>query len=108
MTIQAWLQIITSTISLIGVMFLIYHFFRNPDIKADKEIKVMESECRLKHLRIDEVFVELKKDLDYIKNNHLSHIEDDVDKIKQSQANIEGQLKFLNDNLIKIISNNKR
>lgn len=103
MTIQSWLQIITSSVSLIGVMFLVYHFFRNPDIKADKKIKVIESECKLKHARIDEIFVELKQDLSYIKNNHLSHIESDIDNIKQSQANMEGQLKFLNESLIKII-----
>jgi len=103
MTIQSWLQIITSSVSLIGVMFLVYHFFRNPDIKADKEIKVIESECELKHARIDEIFVELKQDLSYIKNNHLSHIESDIDNIKQSQANMEGQLKFLNEALIKIM-----
>lgn len=103
MTIQSWLQIITSTVSLIGVMFLIYHFFRNPDIKADKEMRVIESECKLKHLRIDEIFVELKQDLSYIKNNHLSHIENDINNIKQGQANIEGQLRFLNETLIKLI-----
>lgn len=103
MTIQSWLQIITSTVSLIGVMFLVYHFFRNPDIKADKEMRVIESECKLKHLRIDEIFVELKQDLSYIKNNHLSHIENDIDNIKQGQANIEGQLRFLNETLIKLI-----
>lgn len=103
MTIQSWLQIITSVVSLIGVMFLVYHFFRNPDIKADKEMRVIESECKLKHLRIDEIFVELKQDLSYIKNNHLSHIENDIDNIKQGQANIEGQLRFLNETLIKLI-----
>ena len=103
MTIQSWLQIITSSVSLIGVMFLVYHFFRNPDIKADKEIKVIESECKLKHARIDEIFAELKQDLSYIKNNHISHIESDIDNIKQGQANIEGQLKFLNEALIKIM-----
>lgn len=103
MTIQAWLQIITSIITLLGVVFLVYHFFRNPDIKADKDITLMEAECELKHKRLDEINLdtktdikELKESVRVIKENHLHHIEQDIQGIKIVQTEILTILKERN------------
>jgi len=90
-----WLSIITSSVSLIGVMFLVYHFFRNPDVKADKDIGIIESECNLKHKRIDEILAELKNGILLIKENHLPHIENDIKKISEGQIRIEAILENL-------------
>lgn len=90
-----WLSIITSSVSLLGVMFLVYHFFRNPDIKADKDIGIIESECNLKHKRIDEILAELKNGILLIKENHLKHIEKDIKKISDSQIRTEAILENL-------------
>jgi len=93
--IKDWLSIITSSISLIGVMFLVYHFFRNPDIKAEKDISIIEKECELKHKRIDEILEELKNGIILIKENHLTHIEKDIKKISESQIRTETILETL-------------
>lgn len=90
-----WLSIITSSVSLLGVIFLVYHFFRNPDIKADKDIGIIESECDLKHKRIDEILAELKNGILLIKENHLKHIEKDIKKISDSQIRTETILENL-------------
>lgn len=95
MTLQEWIQIATSIISLIGIIFLIYHFFRNPDIKADKDISLLTSECDLKHKRLDEINFDTKSEIKEIKNcitlikeNHLHHLEMDVASIKLIQKEI--------------------
>ena len=90
-----WLSIITSSVSLLGVIFLVYHFFRNPDIKADKDISLLETECDLKHKRIDEILAELKNGILLIKENHLKHIEKDIKKISDSQIRTEAILENL-------------
>jgi len=102
--IKDWLSIITSSISLIGVMFLVYHFFRNPDIKADKDISLLIAECDLKHKRLDEIncdtkndIKELKDNIKIIKENHLHHIEQDIQGIKIVQTEILTILKERND-----------
>lgn len=103
MEFKEWLQIITSVVSLIGIIFLIYHFFRNPDIKADKDISLMTAECELKHKRLDEINCDTKNDIKQlneslllIKENHLHHIEKDIEGIKITQTEILTILKERN------------
>lgn len=88
MTLQEWIQTILSACSLIGVAFIVYNFFRNPDIKADKSIDLIKSECRLKHERLDEINNDLKNGILLIKENHLKHMEKDIEGIKLTQEKI--------------------
>jgi hypothetical protein len=90
--------LITSTISILGSIFVVYKFFRDPDIKIDKEMGISQIACVEKHKRIDEVFSEIKesiKDLNHtfalFRQNDFHHIEENTGKINERMATIEGQ-----------------
>jgi hypothetical protein len=91
MNFQEWSPTISFFINILIVVFLVYHFFRNPDIKAEKDIALMEAECILKHKRIDERdtetkedMKEMKDDIRLIKENHLVHIEKNISEMRGS------------------------
>lgn len=58
---------VTFIIALGGVAFGVYHFFRNPDVNADKRLCLLESLFKLERERSD-VLLEMDK-------NHLHSIE---------------------------------
>ena len=76
-------SLVISGITIIGVIFAIYKYFREPDIKMDKEVAVMKKGCEDKHQNIDQRIGEINKSIDFIKNNHLRHIESDVAFLKE-------------------------
>lgn len=82
------LQFILSALALIGVIFAIYKYFREPDIKADKDLAVMKAECKNKHSNIDEKVVEINEAIAFIKENHLRHIEQDISFLKEGQVKL--------------------
>lgn len=69
---------ITFLVALFGVGFGIYHFFRNPDISADKRLCLLESLYKSERERSD-ILLETEK-------NHLHEIESTqknmIDEIK--------------------------
>jgi len=79
--LQVWFSLIGSVITFIGVIILVYRTFTNPDIKAASEIKVIKSQCELKHKYIDENLI-------LIKENHLAHLEVDMSVVKQNITRI--------------------
>jgi hypothetical protein len=75
------IQLVLSILTLAGVVFAIYSYFRNPDITAEKNLAVMKAQCDLKHANINEnIFA--------IKENHLRHLESDVSQIKNDITKI--------------------
>lgn len=82
------LQFILSALALIGVIFAIYKYFREPDIKSDKDIAIMENNCENKHKNLDEKIAGINSDISFIKENHLRHIEADISFLKESQVKI--------------------
>lgn len=78
-----WLNFenILNVLTLLGVLFVVYSYFRDPDVNAKTEIELIKQSCRLKHLNIDD-------DIALIKNNHLAHIEKDIADLKTNQAKI--------------------
>lgn len=114
MNIQESLNLIISISTLGGLVFVIYKTFRDPDVKAERDIKELNVQCNLKHQRIDEInretkedIKEIRSDLKYMKENHLTHIERDINMVVGEQKEIKGQLKFLNDNLTNFLKNAK-
>ena len=95
MEIKDWLDVITSVISLIGVFFFVYLYFRSPDEKADKQLGVITTNCNLKHSRIDEIIGEMRdrfKSIDnsilLIKENDIKHIEQEMRRMSDVQTKI--------------------
>jgi len=69
------IQLTLSIITLLSIIFFIYKYFRDPDIKSDQEIQLIKQNCELKHKFIDE-------NIFGIKENHLKHLESDMADVK--------------------------
>jgi hypothetical protein len=101
MEIKDWLDVITSIISLIGVFFFVYLYFRNPDIKAERDLVINQASCQEKHKRIDEIILEIRKSVEAInytfahfKENEFRHIEDEMKKMNDTQIKILTVLEY--------------
>ena len=79
---ETWIQLVISILTLLGIIFAIYKFFRDPDIKAEKKISLLEKGCNLRHEYLNKDISNIYKDLSFIKDNHLLHIEEDISKLK--------------------------
>ncbi len=75
------LQLIISIVILLGMIFQVYRFFRNPDIEAKERIDLFEQQCKMKHEYLNESLL-------LIRENHLKHLEADVTKLKLDVAKI--------------------
>jgi len=80
------LQMIISICTLLGMVFIIYKTFRDPDAKAEIEIETIKTSCKLKSERIDE-------NIRMIKENHLKHIEEDIGILKICIVELKGEYK---------------
>lgn len=94
-SLQGWLSLITSLASSIGVLFLVYNHFRNPDIKASERIDKIETACPLKHEKQDYVIQEIQKNMKVIsdsllllKENDIKHIELEMRELANTQTKI--------------------
>lgn len=80
---------IISVVTLLGVLFAIYKFFRDPDVSADKKLSIMEKSCALKHEYLGKDIFNIYAAISDIKNNHLKHIEPDMTQLKIDVAKIQ-------------------
>jgi len=92
---QIWLSLITSFASAIGVLFLVYNHFRNPDIKSAARLDRIEAICPIKHASIDEWIKDIRDDMDkvnksimLIKENDIKHIEQEMRRMSDTQTRI--------------------
>lgn len=81
--------------NLIGMLFLIYKHFRNPDIAASKRLSIIETTCPLKHKTIDEAIMTISKNFEFLKENHIRHIEKDISGINEKMAVLTGQVNIM-------------
>lgn len=80
MDIKETTQFAVSAIALMGVIFTIYRYFREPDVKANKDIELLKQGCSFKHGAIDDQISSINKSISFIKDNHLTHIEASLQK----------------------------
>jgi len=78
---EANLQLVISIATLGAIIFAIYKYFRDPDIKSQQEIMLMKQSCELRHKNLDSAIVGIKE-------NHLKHLEADVIDIKRDITKI--------------------
>ena len=89
------LSIIGQIIPTIGVLFLIYNHFKNPDIKAAKDINEIRTSCPLKHEKLDYIIAQINKNLDamnqritLLQENDIKHIELEMREMANTQTKI--------------------
>lgn len=68
-------------VTILSAAFLAYNSIKKPEIKADKNIALIQANCKTKHENID-------SEIKAIKENHLSHIETDVRELRENQVKI--------------------
>jgi len=83
-----WLGIISSIGAIVAMIILFYRTFRDPDIKTEKDINVMQAQCLGKHNLIDEQIGQINENLRLIKVNHIDHIETDLKLIGERQIEV--------------------
>lgn len=74
-SVQLIFSLVGSVVTAVGIIFLIYKQFSDPDIKAETEIGLLKQGCSFKHESIDKDIREINKAIGFIKENHLTHIE---------------------------------
>lgn len=77
-----------SVSALIGVVFAVYKTFREPDIKADKDMALMKQGCEDKHKNLDATIAGIHESISFIQNNHLKHIEVDIKALQEGQVKL--------------------
>lgn len=82
------LQFILSALALVGVIFAIYKYFREPDIKIDKDMALMKQGCVNKHANLDDKILAINSDISFIRENHLKHIEDNIRLLQEGQVKL--------------------
>lgn len=89
------LSIIGQLVPAIGVLFLVYNHFKNPDIKAAKDINEIKTSCPLKHEKLDYVINEIHKNMEamnhkiaLIQENDIKHIELEMRDMANTQTKI--------------------
>ena len=82
------IQFAVSILTFVGIMFAIYKFFSDPDIKAKYEIEQIKTSCKMRHKQIDESIKKNADDLNFIKENHINHIERDISDMKQDMVKV--------------------
>ena len=94
-----WLGIISSIGAIIAMIILFYRTFRDPDIKTDKSIDIMQERCKLTHTNLDEKILSIHENMDGInktfalfKENEFRHIEDRMNGLEKGQVRIETML----------------
>jgi len=92
MEVKEWLDVITSMVSLVGVFFFVYLYFRSPDIKADKQLGINQVACDEKHKRINEIILEIRNSIEgvnytfaHFKENEFRHIEEAMKQMNDAQ-----------------------
>jgi hypothetical protein len=84
------IAIVLQLLTLLGMIFAVYKYFRTPSDIAKEEIALIKQACVMRHRDIDENIV-------MIKENHLRHIEADIVEIKITLAGISAVLSERNE-----------
>jgi hypothetical protein len=82
------LSLALQALTLLGVLFAVYQYFRKPDEDAATKIALLEQGCGMKHTVIDAVMTTLNQEIATIKNNHLKHIEESVRSLEMGQEKL--------------------
>jgi len=88
MEVEKITSLILQGLTLLGVLFAVYQYFRKPDEDAEKEIALLKQGCGMKHSALDEMTASINAEISAIKNNHLRHIEESVRSLEMGQEKL--------------------
>lgn len=73
---------ITFILALLGVLFGIYHYFKNPQIKSDKTEALLEQSIKTISEKFDDKFKTLETQILRLETNHIHTLETKIDANK--------------------------
>lgn len=85
---QDYLDTIVSIATLLGMIFIVYDKFRNSDNKMGRRLDVIETRCPITHKNIDKDISSIHLKIRTIEENHLTHMERDMQDVKQKLTKI--------------------
>ena len=88
MDLSKILSLVLQALTLLGVLFAVYQYFRKPDEDAATKIALLEQGCGMKHTALDDVTASINQEIAIIKNNHLKHIEASVRSLEMGQEKL--------------------
>jgi hypothetical protein len=83
------LQLGISILTLLGLLFVAFRGFTEPNKKQDEEIAVSNATCELRHKNLDENIAKINSVLTLIQENDLKHIETRMTSLELGQVKIE-------------------
>jgi len=81
-------QLTISFLTLAGILFAVYKYFRDPDINNAAGIKEMGMACNYRHQAIDKDVAAIRETMHLLKVNHINHIETDMRDMRDKQTKI--------------------
>jgi hypothetical protein len=92
-------QLIISLLTLMGIIFAIYKYFRDPDVKNATGLAEVQLALDFRNKEIDKEFLTIKEnqketvgriseDLHFLRVNHIDHIEKDMREMRDKQTKI--------------------
>jgi len=92
-------QVSTSVLTLLGIIFVIYKYFRDPDVNNATGLAEVKLALQYRNKEIDKEFTTIKEnqketigrisqDLHFLRVNHIDHIEKDLRDTRDTQTKI--------------------
>jgi len=88
MKLAEWLSVILSGCTLVTIIIMFYRTFRDPDVKAEKDIGLLKQGCLLRHQGLDKDIAMINENLKLLKVNHINHMETDLKLLGEQQIKI--------------------
>lgn len=86
---------ITFGVGLVGVIFSVYLYFRNPQVKLEKKDALVDQQLKFMQESTDRRFQEIQKNFEQLllqSNNHIHTVDVKVDKMGQNMAEMTNQI----------------
>lgn len=97
-SLNTYMNIAQFIVMIGALVFGIFFYFSKPDQRASRRIDKIETECPIKHNRINEIFQEMRdgiaginKTFEFFQRNDFKHIEEYSRSIDNRMAKLEGQ-----------------
>jgi len=73
----------------------VYKSKRDPDEKNKEDLDIHKEGCKYRHENLDDRIDEINKSISNIKDNHLKHIESNIEDLKEGQTKILTIMEYL-------------
>ena len=88
MEFKETLSIIIALANLLGMIIIAYKAFAQPTEKNADDVRLLSQGCEYKHKALDNQIDTISKNLSFLRENHINHIETDIKALQEGQVKI--------------------